>query len=35
MEASRRDFMQYVLGAFGAVAAVGVAYPILKSLGPS
>jgi len=35
MEASRRDFMQYVVGAFGAVAAVGAAYPILKSLGPN
>lgn len=35
MEASRRDFMQFVVGGFGAVAGIGVLYPILKSLSPS
>ncbi|MGC8650762.1 MAG: ubiquinol-cytochrome c reductase iron-sulfur subunit N-terminal domain-containing protein [Hydrogenobaculum sp.] len=27
MEASRRDFLEYAVGAFGVMAAVGVLYP--------
>ena len=35
MEASRRDFLEYSMGALGIMATVGIAYPILKSLGPN
>lgn len=35
MEASRRDFLEYAVGAFGVMAAAGVLYPVLKSLGPN
>ncbi|MGC9143883.1 ubiquinol-cytochrome c reductase iron-sulfur subunit N-terminal domain-containing protein [Hydrogenobaculum sp.] len=29
MEASRRDFLEYAVGAFGVMAAVGVLYPFI------
>ncbi len=35
MEASRRDFIHVALGGMGAVGALGVLYPILKTLAPS
>ncbi|MGC8588052.1 MAG: ubiquinol-cytochrome c reductase iron-sulfur subunit N-terminal domain-containing protein [Hydrogenobaculum sp.] len=28
MEASRRDFLEYAVGAFGVMAAGGVLYPV-------
>ncbi len=35
MEASRRDFLGIALGGMGAVGALGVLYPIVKTLAPS
>ncbi len=35
MEASRRDFLSLSIGGLGAVGALGVLYPILKTLAPS
>ncbi|MFN4320233.1 MAG: ubiquinol-cytochrome c reductase iron-sulfur subunit [Aquificaceae bacterium] len=35
MEASRRDLMGLALGGLGVVGALGVLYPIVKTLAPS
>ncbi|WP_457600406.1 ubiquinol-cytochrome c reductase iron-sulfur subunit [Hydrogenivirga sp.] len=35
MEASRRDFINVAIGGIGVVGAVGVLYPIVKTLAPS
>ncbi len=35
MEASRRDFITVAIGGLGAVGALGVLYPIVKTLAPS
>ncbi len=35
MEASRRDFINVAIGGMGVVGALGVLYPIVKTLAPS
>ncbi len=35
MEASRRDFINIAIGGMGILGAVGVLYPIVKTLAPS
>ncbi len=35
MEASRRDFINVALGGMGVIGAVGILYPVLKTLAPS
>ncbi|MDQ7081680.1 MAG: ubiquinol-cytochrome c reductase iron-sulfur subunit [Aquificota bacterium] len=35
MEATRRDFLGFALGGMGIVGALGVLYPVVKTLAPS
>ncbi len=35
MEASRRDFINVAIGGMGVIGALGVLYPIVKTLAPS
>lgn len=35
MEATRRDFLGFALGGMGVIGALGVLYPVIRTLAPS